>query len=234
MNLKHLAILACVPILVATALGAGSANIEPGLYLRTSYAFGNLSLNTIYVGPGNKIAIDPKHGIDPFDFEAAAKEAPNQVGTYKIEGKKIVVTWANKKVDRLEVEFTNGKFSAYDGGLITRADAYPKDKTLAATYAGAWRTRNVSSSFTITFSTDGKYSATGLGGVSKIPGNTGIAQKTVQGTYKLSGNTLVLKASSGEVTRHTVMPFSTALDPKKAKLRDDHMIFDSANLQREK
>jgi hypothetical protein len=233
MNIKCLAMIAAFPVLAATAV-AGTTDIEPGLYLRTNYAFGNLALSTVYIGPGHKIAFDPRKGIDPFDFEAAAKESPSKVGTYKIDGKKIVVTWASNKVDRLDVEFTNGKFSAYDGGLISKADAYPKDKTLAATYAGAWRTANVSSSLTLTFTADGKFTATGLGGISKIPGNTGIAQKTVQGTYKLSGNTLILKASSGDVSRHTVIPFSTALDPKKAKLRDDHMIFDSANLQREK
>lgn len=35
-------------------------------------------------------------------------------------------------------------------------------------------------------------------------------------------------------TKHTVLPFNTALDPTKAKLSDEHLIFDGLNLKREK
>ena len=56
----------------------------------------------------------------------------------------------------------------------------------------------------------------------------------MQGTYKLGGNTLMLRATGGEVTKHTVLPFSTAIDPSKAKLSDERMIFDGTNLKREK
>jgi hypothetical protein len=75
---------------------------------------------------------------------------------------------------------------------------------------------------------------TQIGGIRGVPGKPGVAEKTVQGTYKLTGNTLTLTTSDGDVTKHTVMPFSTALDPKKAKLSDEHLIFDGANLKREK
>src|SRR5437016_6189367 len=130
MNCKWIGLIAGLWAVTAAAPAVRAADIEPGLYLRTTYAFGNLSLNTIYVGAGNKIAIDPKGGIDPFDFEAAAKESSSRVGAFKIEGNKIVVTWTGgKKVDKLSVEFDKGTFSAYDGGLVTKADAYPKDKT---------------------------------------------------------------------------------------------------------
>lgn len=214
--------------------GADAAEFAPGLYLRTTYAFGNLSLNTIYVGPGNKIAIDPKNGIDSFDFDAAAKASPSQVGTFKIEGNKIIVTWAAGKKETLPVEFESGKLSAYDGGLVSKADAYPRDAKLAATFGGSGQTKNVSGARTIAFTADGKYTMSMLGGIRGVPGKPGVAEKTVQGTYKLSGNTLILTASSGEVSKHTVIPFNTALDPKKAKISDEHMIFDSANLKREK
>jgi hypothetical protein len=45
---------------------------------------------------------------------------------------------------------------------------------------------------------------------------------------------LELKESSGEVTKHTVLPYNTALDPNQAKLSDEHLIFDGNNLKREK
>jgi hypothetical protein len=216
-----------------TALHA--QDIEPGLYLRTTYAFGNLSLNTIYVGKDHQIAIDPRNGVDPFNFEVAAKQSPGTVGTFKIEGNKILVTWTGTtKVEKLDVEFDMGKFSAYDGGLVTKADAYPKNHTLNATLAGSGQTSNVSSTRTISFASDGQYTMTQVGGIRGTPGNNGIAEKTSKGTYKLSGNTLTLTTTNGEVSRHTVMPFNTALNPKTAQLSDEHMIFDSANLKREK
>lgn len=205
--------------------------IEPGLYLRTTYAFGNLALNTIYVGKNHQIAIDPANGVDPFNFEAAVKLSPGTVGTFKIVGDKILVTWTGAtKVERLDVEFDQGKFSAYDGGLVTKADPYPKQHTLAATLAGSGQTANASATRTITFTADGRYTMTQVGGVR----TKGISEQTVKGTYKLGGNTLVLTTASGEVSRHTVLPFNTALDPKKAQISDEHMIFDSANLKREK
>jgi hypothetical protein len=220
--------------IVLLLAAAPAADIQPGLYLRTSYAFGNLSLNTLFVGPGHRIAYDPKGGIEPFDFDAAAKASPAHVGMFIIEGANIVVTWANGKSDRLPVEFENGTFSAYDGGLVTKADAYPKNHRLAATFAGSGQTKNVSGAFTLALAVDGTYSASGIGGIRNIPGHTGISETTTRGTYQLGGNTLVLTESGGQVGRHTVLPFNTALDPKKARLGDEHMIFDGANLKREK
>ncbi|MCE9563545.1 MAG: hypothetical protein K8U57_16005 [Planctomycetes bacterium] len=235
MNIKSIGVLATLSSLFLSPPAAHADDIEPGLYLRMTYAFGNLSLNTIYIGTGNNIAIDPKNGIDPFDFKVAAKESSQKVGTFKIEGNKILVTWTGAtKAERLDVEFEKGKFSVYDGGLVSKADAYAKNQTLEATFAGSGQTANVSSSRTLSLTSGGKYTMTQIGGVRGVPGKTGVAEKTVQGTYKLAGNTLTLTTSAGDVTKHTVMPFNTALDPKKAKLSDEHLIFDGANLKREK
>ncbi len=235
MNLKLIGLLVGCTALCFSGPVTLAQDIETGLYLRTTYAFGNLSLNTLYVGKDHMIAIDPRNGIDPFNFKAAAKQSPSTVGAFKIEGKKILVTWtgANKAEER-DIEFDNGTFSAYDGGLVTKADAYPRNHTLTATFAGSGQTENVSSSRTIAFTSDGKYTMTQLGGIRRTPGKNGVAEKTVKGTYKLSGNTLTLTTSDGDITKHTVLPFSTALDPTSATLSDEHMIFDSANLKREK
>ncbi len=42
------------------------------------------------------------------------------------------------------------------------------------------------------------------------------------------------RAAAGPATKPTVLPMNTAIDPTKAKLDDDHMIFDGADLKREK
>jgi len=45
---------------------------------------------------------------------------------------------------------------------------------------------------------------------------------------------MVLHAANGQTTAHTVIPFNTALDPAKAELKDQHLIFDSLSLVRER
>ncbi len=234
MILKLIPAPALLAILFCVAQRTSAEEIEPGLYLRTTYAFGNLALSTLYIGAGHKIAVDPPNGIDPFDFDAAAKQTPEKVGTFKIEGNKIAVTWAGGKTQKLDVEFTQGKFSAYDGGLVSKADAYTPNQTLEATYAGSGMTANVSSSLTLKLTAAGRFTLTGLVGTHGLPTNAKASEKTTEGAYKLSGNTLTLTPARSEASKHTVMPFSTALDPKKAKLSDDHMIFDGMNLKREK
>lgn len=228
--------LTAVCLMLLNSLALSAAEPEPGLYLRTTYAFGNLALSTVYIGERSKIAIDPANGVDPFDFAQAAKKSPLTVGTFTVSGNTMLVTWSGKSSpQKISVEFTDGKFSAYDGGLLTKADAYKKDQKLNATYAGIGTTANVSGSRTLTLTSDGKYTMKLLGGVRGIPGAApGIAEKTETGKYQLSGNTLTLTASGGTPSKHTVLPFNTALDPKKARLSDDHLIFDGQNLKREK
>lgn len=219
-----------------SAMSLFGAEPEPGLYLRTTYAFGNLSLSTVYIGEGGKIAVDPLEGIDPFDFKTAGKKSPEKVGTFTVSGNAFLITWTGKSApQKVPVEFQDGKLSAYDGGLVTKAEAYGKDQKLNATYAGSGTTANVSASRTLSLSSDGKYTMKLLGGVRGIPGaNTGVAERTETGKYRLSGNTLTLTSADGKATKHTVLPFNTALDPKKAQIGDDHLIFDGMNLKREK
>lgn len=227
-------IIATAVALMAAAGSARAEQIENGLYLRTLYAFGNLSINTVYFGAGNKIVIDPSCGTDPIDFDAEAKANPKKVGTYALAGSTITVTWGGgAKAEKLSVEFEKGTLSAYDGGLVSKADAFPKNHRLNGTYAWGGTTANVSASKTLAFSGDGTFSMNALGGIHHIPGKGGVAEKTDSGTYTLSGNTLTLSAN-GQTAKHTVIPMNTALDPAKAKVGDDHLIFDGLNLKREK
>lgn len=217
----------------AAAPTPAAGTIATGLYLRTTYFAGSLSLNTMYFGPGNHVVIDPPHGVDPLDFAAAAKETPDKAGTYTVQGNNIRITWANGKTEQLPVEFEHGELSAYDGGLIVKADAYSTNQRLSGTYAWGATTANVSSSRTLKLSSDGTYTMTSLGGIHNTPGNSRTALGLETGTYTLGGNTLVLRATDGPTTTHTVMPFNTALDPTKAEMKDDHLIFDSISLVRE-
>ena len=85
-------------------------------------------------------------------------------------GNSFLVTWAGTSApQKVPVEFQNGKFSAYDGGLVTKADVYAKDQKLNATYAGLGTTANVSALRTLTLTSDGKYTMTLVGGVRSIP-----------------------------------------------------------------
>jgi len=213
---------------------AAAGPIANGLYLRTTYFAGSLSINTMYFGPGSRLVVDPPHGVDPLDFDAASRESPDKAGTYTIQGSSLLVTWANGKTSQLPVEFDHGAISAYDGGLMVKAEAYPQNQRLAGTYAWGGSTANASAARTLQLAADGTYTMTALGGIRSIPGNTSSAQGTETGTYTLGGNTMVLRAANGQTTTHTVIPFNTAIDPAKAELRDEHLIFDSLSLVRER
>ena len=76
MSLRFIVLMVTFLALFSAPVPANADDVEAGLYLRTTYAFGNLSLNTIYIGAIHRIAIDPKNGTDPFDFKTAAKESP--------------------------------------------------------------------------------------------------------------------------------------------------------------
>ncbi|HLX60080.1 MAG TPA: hypothetical protein VKX17_02240 [Planctomycetota bacterium] len=227
--------LAPIAAILLVATTARAEQIESGLYLRTLYAFGNLSINTLYFGPGNKIAIDPAHGVHPIDFDAEAKDNPKNVGTYTLAGAKVNVSWGGgKPAQTLSVEFSGGKLSAFDGGLVSKAEAFPKDHKLTGQFAWGATTANASSSRTIIFAAAGTYSMTTLGGIHHVPGNNAATEKTETGSYALSGNTLTLSPANGTAVKHTVIPMNTALDPAKAKLGDEHIIFDGINMRREK
>jgi hypothetical protein len=236
MNLRILCGSMSVCLTLVSSMTLRGAEPETGLYLRTTYAFGNLSLSTVYIGKGGTIAIDPRDGVDPFDFEAAAKKSPQTVGTFTVSGNTFLVTWGGKPgTQKVPVEFENGKLSAYDGGLVTKAEAYGKNEKPNATYAGSGTTANVSAARTLTLTSDGKYTMTLLGGVRGIPGSKpGIAETRETGKYLLSGNTLTLTKADGKSAKYTVLPFNTALDPEKAQISDEHLIFDGTNLKREK
>ncbi|HVU37265.1 MAG TPA: PDZ domain-containing protein [Opitutales bacterium] len=217
----------------APALAAATP-IASGLYLRTVYFSGSLSINTLYFAPGNRLVVDPPHGVDPLDFDAVSRELPDRVGTYAIQGDSIRITWANGKTSQLPVEFDGGTIAAYDGGLLVKAEAYPPNQRLSGTYAWGGSTTNASAARTLQLSADGTYTMTSLGGIRSVPGDTTSAQETETGTYTLGGNTLVLRPANGRSASHTVMPFNTAIDPAKAGLADQHLIFDGISLVRER
>lgn len=217
--------------LLAACGSHARGDLGDGLYLRTLYAFGNLDISTIYLGPGNQIIMNPDGGIDPLDV---SKFDPKTVGKYKLNGTKLNVQWGGGlPAQDLDVEIKDGNLSAYDGGLVVKAGAYEKNQTLEGTYGGSMAVGNVSAAREITFTKDGRFTMGTLGGVStSVTGGT--AQSTKTGTYTLSGNTLTLKFSDGTVTRHTVIPYSTATDAASAKLDDEKMIFEHMVLKREK
>ncbi len=210
---------------------------QDGLYLRTSYAFGHLDTSTVYL-EGDRIAWNPKGGINPFDFAAAEKSDPQNVGHFKINGDQMEVTWGGgRAAQSLRIERQNGKMSALDGGLISKAEGYPADKRLDASYGGVMSAGAVSAGRTLNLSKDGHCNMSTLGTVelsSDVPGGTGSASSQTSGTYKLGGNTLTLNFADGKTERHTVIPYSTAIDPAKAELSDGKLFFDQFMLRRER
>ncbi|MBV9658634.1 MAG: lipocalin family protein [Verrucomicrobia bacterium] len=237
-SILSLALLLCCALLTpGCGRAAGRGGLEDGLYLRTAYAFGNLDISTVYLA-GDRIAWNPRGGVDPFDFAAAEKNDPKNVGHFKVNGDKLEVTWGGgRAAQSLPLEYDKGQLSALDGGLISKAAAYKKDEHLDAVFSGSIGTANVSAARTLTLTKSGQFTMSALGDVT-LPRSTGggsaSSESNTQGTYTLSGNTLTLHFADGKTEKHTVIPFNTALDPAKAKVNDEKLIYDGMSLRRER
>ncbi len=215
-------------------------NEYEGLWLRTYYGFNQLQTDTVYFH-GDQIAWNPKGGVDPFDFDAAKKDAPGMIGTFKVNGSQMEIAWGGDRGKQsLKIEREKGRMSALDGGLVSKVGAYSKDERMDKTFGGvitAGGTNGVTAGRSITFTKGGTFSMSTLGTAElnpNVPGGTGSVSADFSGTYSLSGNTLTLKYANGKAEKHTVFPYSTALDPAKAELGDEKLFYDSMMLRREK
>lgn len=163
---------------------------------------------------------------DRFDFRAAAASAPRETGTYRVEGREIVLTFADGDQERLSFEPTA------DGGFeIDRSNFYlrapPADGAVLdgryryGSYSTADNTASggplVASSFErdYAFTRDGRFqtsaalfaSASATGYATSASGGEG----TVTGRYAVRDGALVLTADDGTVSRKGVVQLDNGL-----------------------
>ncbi|HEX3359184.1 MAG TPA: lipocalin family protein [Tepidisphaeraceae bacterium] len=237
---SHLTVYLAMLLNFLLLAGCARASDTDGLYLRTAFAFNQIESTTFYLH-GDQIAWNPKGGVDPFDFAAAEKSEPANVGHFKINGDQMEITWGGgRAAQSLKIERQNGKMSALDGGLVSKVGSYSNDQKLDATFGGvmlAGGEGGITGGRTITFAKDGHFSTATLATAELNPnvaGGTGSVASDNSGTYTLSGNTLTLNFAGGKTEKHTVFPYNTSTDPANAKLDDEKLFYDTFQLARER
>ncbi len=173
------------------------------LFLRTVMWGSGLEISWVYLGNDGSIVFNPKHGVNPVNIAAESTDNASNTGTYKVVGTALQIKWKNGKTDIWNFEKSKGEYSAINGGLCTIPDPLPANYKLNATYSGGAITANLSSSSTLKFTPDGKFTEGRQGTVSTA--QTGaISSNQSSGTYTVNGNTLKLKYNSGETYVATV------------------------------
>jgi hypothetical protein len=176
------------------------------LYLRTFMWTGmygsSLEISWIWLYDG-KIVKNPRHGVNPVDWEKEKQDNANNTGTYTMNGDKMNITWSDGKTASWGIGKKEGEITEIDGGIATQQDAMPAGYRLDGKYAASVVLPNVSSSHTIVFKKDGTFSSDRFGSVS-TPETSKTSQSAEAGTYDISGNTLTMKFSNGQVEKSVI------------------------------
>lgn len=156
-----------------------------------------LDLSWIFLGDNGMIVYNPKHGVNPINYEAELADNADLVGKYTIANNIMTVKWQNGKTVNWKLESSGGKLTFVDGGIVTLAPALPNNYRLSGQYAAGAFMKNVSSVQTLVFNMDGTFTQKKSGAVYNND-MSAISQSDNQGTYNITGNTLRLNFDNGE------------------------------------
>jgi hypothetical protein len=174
-----------------------------------------------FFSPEGYLSTSPVGGLEAYDFQAAAKNNPGQVGTYIIQKDTMAFRFGNKEPFAQKISFAKDSFE-FGMDTFTLVAAFPAGAKLQGTFEGAMSGGNVSVGGgvaridrTYIFQKDGTFSlessgSAGAGAGLPILGPAtdgppvGLATKKSKGTYSLSGNTLKLTTADGKAMRMTI------------------------------
>ena len=178
-----------------------SGSMKGKLYFRTMSwmnQYGTtLDLSWIFLGDNGMIVRDPKHGVNPINYQAELADNSNNVGKYSIADKALKVTWENGKTTSWSLESANGELTAIDAGIVSRPAALPNNYRISGQYAAGAFLPNVSSVQTLVFNTNGTFTQSKSGAVHNND-ISAISTSDGKGTYNITGNTLRLNFENGE------------------------------------
>lgn len=205
-----------LPKLVLPKPEKGTRQIE-GLYFEIRDDVKERSA-VYFFAPAGYVSAFPIGGIDGFDFAKAANDNPGTIGDYVIRGDTMVVRLGSKPPMENGVRFGNEGFE-FGKSKFFKARAFTADAKLAGTYEGSDEGRvSITGGTAVTFRTyafkhDGSFTLEATGATRGGPGlpvvdkggnlpGAAVTTKS-QGTYSLSGNTLILTAK-GKTNRMTI------------------------------
>lgn len=184
-------------------------NGQTGLYMRTMFWGSQLDISWLYFTNDSKLVYNPKFGVNPINIEKELAENKKNVATVRLNGSKMNVQWGDGRNQNINVEFKNGILSGFDGGLCSKPGSFSFKYFQDKTYSGLANYGNVTRSITLFMGKDGKFSSDRVGAVSGSGNFTGVAtaRGNDNGTYSITGNTIIFKYANGTEWRAVAQPY---------------------------
>lgn len=182
----------CLPL--ATLFG------QSGLYMRTQMWGSSLDVSWLFFTADKKLVRNPAFGVNPVHYAKELAANPSNVATYSLSGSKMTLKWGDGKTQTVNVDFKNGVFSGFDGGICSQAKPFTFSYFPDLTYSGFASAGSVSRSVTLFLGKDGKFRDGRVGAISGSGNVSGAAASSGSdvGTYVVKGNTITFKYNSGK------------------------------------
>lgn len=197
------------PLALLTACSAAGA--PDGLYLMTRFWPGSgLELATYRFQAGSVV----KNPIGPaknLDVQAERATHPNDVGTFRLEGGQLELTFTGKG-QKAKFEPEDKGCFGWDAGIFCPVEIFKPGSTLEGTYEGGASVGGgtVMSSTTITFRRDGTYQRESIGSVSSKSASSTVSASstgTEHGRYRVEGTALHLMPEGGKERVLSTFPY---------------------------
>jgi len=173
---------------------------QSGLYMRTQMWGSSLDVSWLFFTTDKKLVRNPVFGVNPVQYAKELAANPSNVATFSLAGNKMTLKWGDGKTQTVNVDFKNGVFSGFDGGICSRAKPFTFSYFPDLTYSGFASAGSVSRSITLFLGKDGKFRDGRVGAISGSGNVSGSAASSGSdvGTYIIKGNTITFKYSSGK------------------------------------
>lgn len=191
--------------------GRAKAGSPDGLYFMTRFWVGSGLETATYLFHNGEVAINPIAPGTALNVAAERAAHPNRVGTYRLAGGQLSMTFDGApKTAKFEVE-KDGCFG-WDAGSFCPVKSFQAGATLNGRFTGGASVGGgaVISNMTITFKPDGTYqreSAASFATKSKVSETSGGSTGSEHGTYRIDGNALYIKPQGGREQAVNTFPY---------------------------
>ena len=221
------------PAPAAPVKGGGGGGLE-GLYLMTRFWVGSgLEIATYRFHDGTVI-LNPVGSAKSLDLQAEQATHPNNIGTYRLQGGQLVLSFPDGKHEAKFEPESKGCFG-WNMGIFCSVEAFKPGTTLDGTFSGGASVGGgaVMSSTSITFRRDGTYQRESAGSFATQGSTTAVSGGSVgteHGKYRIDGTALYLMPDGGRESVVSTFPYddgSTGPAPRR-------MYFGGGMLKRER
>lgn len=182
--------------------------------MRTNYFSSQLNISWLYFYDETTLIVNPVFGINPVDLNKEMQYNKKNIAKYKAVGNKMDLSWGDGRKMTINVEYTKGILSAFDGGGCLLAEPFQANALHNKVYFGLASAGPVTRTATIRFASNGTFEMNKLGAVAGEGNFVGVATagNDKKGTYTIKGNTIHFKFSDGTSWIALAQPFDMGKD----------------------